>query len=123
VYVDAHRLRTFDGDAEIVPGIRSVSSRGHTPGHSFYAVESKGQKLLLWGDLIHAGAVQFPSPSTTIRFDVDSSAAAVQRNKAFADAARQGYWVGAAHISFPGIGHVRSAGKGYDWIPANYSAW
>ena len=31
--------------------------------------------------------------------------------------------LGAAHISFPGIGHVRSAGKGYDWIPANYSAW
>jgi glyoxylase-like metal-dependent hydrolase (beta-lactamase superfamily II) len=120
-YVEAGKLETFDGDTELEPGIRAIASRGHTPGHSFYAVESKGQKLVLWGDLLHVAAVQFPEPSVTIQFDVDSNAAAVQRKKAFADAAKQGYWVGAAHISFPGLGHVRAEGKGYAWIPANYS--
>jgi hypothetical protein len=25
-----------------------------------------------------------------------------------------------AHVSFPGIGHVRRAAKGYDWIPVAY---
>jgi glyoxylase-like metal-dependent hydrolase (beta-lactamase superfamily II) len=120
-YVEAGKLETFDGDTELEPGIRAIASRGHTPGHSFYAVESKGQKLVLWGDLLHVAAVQFPEPSVTIQFDVDSNAAAVQRKKAFADAAKQGYWVGAAHISFPGLGHVRAEGKGYAWLPANYS--
>ncbi|OJT17567.1 MBL fold metallo-hydrolase [Archangium sp. Cb G35] len=120
-YVEAGKLQTFDGDTELEPGIRAIAARGHTPGHSFYAVESKGQKLVLWGDMMHVAAVQFPEPSVTIQFDTDSKAAAAQRKKAYAEAAKQGYWVGVAHVPFPGIGHVRADGKGYDWVPVNYS--
>ena len=108
-----------------MPGIRAVAAHGHTPGHSYYAVESGGQKLLLLGDMLHAGAVQFPHPGTTIRFDVDAATAKAQRASAMADAAKNGYWVGAAHLSFPGIGHIarEEKGAGYRWLPANYSAW
>lgn len=121
-YQAAGRVKTFHGNTQLFPGVSSVSSYGHTPGHSFYAIESQGQQLQLWGDLLHAREIQFATPGVTIKFDVNSEAAAVQREKAFADAARQGYWVGAAHISFPGIGHILKAGKGYNWIPANYSS-
>ncbi len=120
-YVESGRFQPFDGDTELAPGIRAVAARGHTPGHAVYVVESEGRKLVLWGDLMHVAAVQFPDPSVTIQFDVDSKAAAVQRRKAFAAAARQGLWVGASHLSFPGLGHLRPDGKGYDWIPANYA--
>ncbi|QRK13465.1 MBL fold metallo-hydrolase [Archangium violaceum] len=120
-YVAAGRLKTFEGDTELFPGIRAIATPGHTPGHSFYSVESKGQRLVLWGDVMHVAAVQFPEPSVTIQYDVDSKAAAAQRAKAYADAAKQGYWVGVAHVSFPGLGHVRANGKGYTWVPANYS--
>jgi hypothetical protein len=58
----------------------------------------------------------------TIRFDTDSAMAANQRKKVFADAAEHGDWVGGAHLSFPGIGHLRAAGTGYSYIPVNYSA-
>ena len=124
-YVAAGKLTPFKGGAEIVPGIRAVPAYGHTPGHSYYAVESGGQKLLLLGDMLHAGAVQFPHPGTTIRFDVDPAAAKAQRAGELADAAKNGYWVGAAHLSFPGIGHVvkEGSGEGYRWLPASYSAW
>jgi hypothetical protein len=30
--------------------------------------------------------------------------------------------VGAAHIAFPGLGHVRKNGNAYDWVPVNYEA-
>jgi glyoxylase-like metal-dependent hydrolase (beta-lactamase superfamily II) len=120
-YVAAGKFKPFDGDTELVPGISAKAARGHTPGHSIYVVESKGQKLVLWGDLMHVAAVQFPDPSVTIQFDTDAKAAAVQRQRAYADAARRGYWVAAAHLSFPGIGHLRSDGKGYAWVPANYA--
>ena len=99
-----------------------MASRGHTAGHSTYAVESKGEKLVLWGDLMHVAAVQFADPSVTIQFDTDSKAAARQRKKAYADAAKNGYWVAAAHLAFPGIGHLRAEGKGYAFVPANYSS-
>jgi glyoxylase-like metal-dependent hydrolase (beta-lactamase superfamily II) len=121
-YVAAGKFKPFDGDTELVPSISARASRGHTPGHSIYVVESKGQRLVLWGDLMHVAAVQFPDPSVTIRFDTDSRAAAVQRKKAFADAARHGDWVAAAHIPFPGIGHLRANGVGYTWVPANYTS-
>jgi hypothetical protein len=28
----------------------------------------------------------------------------------------------AAHVSFPGIGHLRPDGKGYRWLPTDYTA-
>ena len=120
-YIKAGHFSAFEGGTELVPGVKSVAMYGHTAGHSAYLVESKGQKLLLWGDLVHVAAVQFDDPSVTIAFDSDARAAAVQRKRAFADAAKNGYLVGSAHIAFPGIGHVRANGKGYAWVPVNYS--
>jgi hypothetical protein len=58
----------------------------------------------------------------TIQFDSDSAAAAQQRAKAYAEAAAQGYLVGAAHLSFPGVGRLRSEGSGYAFVPLNYRA-
>jgi hypothetical protein len=55
-------------------------------------------------------------------FDVDAKAAAAQRKKAFADLAKQGTLIAAPHIAFPGIGRLRKDGKGYAWVPVNYSA-
>ena len=119
-YVAAGKLKPFDGETELVPGIRAIPARGHTPGHTIYAVESQGNKLVVWGDLMHVAAVQFAMPSITIAFDNDSKAAAPQRQKNYADAAKKGYFVAVAHVSFPGIGKLRADGKGYDWIPTNY---
>jgi glyoxylase-like metal-dependent hydrolase (beta-lactamase superfamily II) len=121
-YIAAGKFKPFNGDTDLVPGVRSVAAPGHTPGHTLYVVESKGQKLVLWGDLMHVAAVQFPNPAVTIRFDSDSAMAAAQRKKVFADAAAHGDWVAAAHLPFPGIGHLRAAGSGYVFVPINYSA-
>ena len=121
-YADAGKLKTFDGAGELVPGIKAVSTYGHTPGHTVYAIESKGQKMMVWGDLMHVAAVQFPEPAVTIQFDADSKKAAPQRQKAYADAAKNGHYVAVAHVAFPGIGQVRADGKGYRWVPVNYSS-
>jgi glyoxylase-like metal-dependent hydrolase (beta-lactamase superfamily II) len=121
-YAAAGHFKTFEGDTELTPGIRAVAAHGHTPGHAIFVVESAGEQLVLWGDLMHVAAVQFPEPSTTIRFDSDSGAAAAQRLKHFADAAARGIWVAAPHLAFPGIGHLRPEGTGYVWVPANYTA-
>ncbi|MDC8760033.1 MBL fold metallo-hydrolase [Janthinobacterium fluminis] len=120
-YVKAGKYLPFEGNVELVPGVRAYASKGHTVGHSSYMVESKGQKLLLIGDLIHVGAVQFDEPDVTISFDGDEQAAAAERNKTFAAAAGAGYLLGATHLSFPGIGHVRAQGKSYRWVPLNYT--
>lgn len=120
-YVAAGKLKPFDGETELVPGIKAIPAPGHTPGHTIYAVESQGNKMVVWGDLMHVAAVQFAMPSVTIQFDSDPKAAMPQRRKNYADAAKKGYYVAVAHVAFPGIGKLRSDGKGYAWVPAVYS--
>jgi glyoxylase-like metal-dependent hydrolase (beta-lactamase superfamily II) len=114
-YVGAGKFQPFEGDVELAPGISSHSGKGHTPGHATYVVQSKGQKLVLVGDLIHVAAVQMPHPEITISFDSDQKAAAAARRQAFDAAARGGYLIGGAHLQFPGIGHLRKDGKGYNY--------
>lgn len=120
-YRAAGKLQTFDGVQALLPGWTTRPALGHTPGHSVYVLKSDGKELHFWGDLLHAKDVQFAAPDITIRYDVDSPAAARQRKAAFADAARRGYLVAAAHTPFPGIGYVRTQGKAYDWLPVPYT--
>lgn len=101
--------------------IRAISTPGHTPGHTSYEVESRGQKLLVWGDVVHVAAIQFPDPSVTVEYDNDENQAEADRERIFSDAAKDGYWIGAAHISFPGLGHVGARGSGFLWIPGEYT--
>ncbi|SFC55061.1 MBL fold metallo-hydrolase [Massilia yuzhufengensis] len=120
-YLKAGKFKPFEGDVELVPGIRAQAGHGHTPGHTTYLVESGGQKLHLIGDLIHVAAVQMENPAVTIEFDSDQKAAAAPRMKAFDAAAKGGYLIGGAHLQFPGMGYLRSEGKGYRFIPVNYT--
>ncbi|HMG23014.1 MAG TPA: MBL fold metallo-hydrolase [Kofleriaceae bacterium] len=121
-YVSANKYKPIEGaDVELVPGIHALATPGHTPGHTIYAVESKGEKMVFGGDLMHVAAVQFADPSVTIQFDSNPKAAAPERKKLYADAAAKGYFLAFSHVSFPGIGHVRKAGAGYEWVPVNYT--
>ena len=124
-YVDSGRMKTFEsapGGVELVPGIRAMPTHGHTPGHTVYQVQSNGATMVVWGDLMHVAAVQFPHPDITVGFDSDTKAARAQRQKAYADAAKKGYYAAVAHVAFPGIGRLRPDGKGYRWVPAGYTA-
>ncbi|MGY8903349.1 MAG: MBL fold metallo-hydrolase [Burkholderiales bacterium] len=120
-YVKAAKFKSFSGNTELVSGVKAMATHGHTAGHTVYVVESKGQKLVLWGDLMHVGAVQFEDPTVTIQFDSNDKSAAAERKKAYAEAAKQGYLVAATHLPFPGIGRLRAQGKGYVFLPINYA--
>lgn len=120
-YVDAQRLETFDAPTEFAPGVHSVALPGHTAGHSGFLVESEGQSLLIWGDVVHVEAIQFAHPEVAIGFDSDGEEAVSERAKEFANVAAQGSLIAGAHLPFPGLGHVRKQGEAYEWVPANYT--
>lgn len=121
-YVQAGKLQGFQRDGEIVPGIRAAAAHGHTAGHAIYRVESQGQRLVLIGDLIHVASVQLASPEVTIAFDTDEPMAQATRARVFGELARDGSLVAATHFSFPGVGRLRAAGKGWQWVPLDYSS-
>ncbi|OWW20159.1 MBL fold metallo-hydrolase [Noviherbaspirillum denitrificans] len=120
-YKAAGKLKEFKSGDTLLPGIVSVPSPGHTPGHAGYLVTSGQEQLLVWGDIVHNHAVQFARPAVAIDFDTDKKQAIATRRKLFADVAKKKLWVAGAHLPFPGLGHVRAEGKGYAWVPVEYA--
>lgn len=121
-YQKAGQWQTFTAGSTLVPGITSEQANGHTPGHTAFCVESDGKKLLIWGDLVHAHAVQFTNPGVSIEFDVDQKQAIATRKRIFKAMAKSKNLVAGMHLPFPGIGHVRAEGKeSYSWVPIEYS--
>ncbi|WP_432721336.1 MBL fold metallo-hydrolase [Jeongeupia wiesaeckerbachi] len=119
-YARQGRFRVFNAGDKLLPGVSSVVASGHTPGHTAYLLSSKNQSLLLWGDLVHSHSVQFARPEVSLEFDVNSEQAIATRKAIFANAAKDKLWVGGAHLPFPGIGHVRTEGGAYAWVPIEY---
>jgi glyoxylase-like metal-dependent hydrolase (beta-lactamase superfamily II) len=119
-YIKAGKLESFEEDITLTPGIRALATHGHAPGHTSYVVESMGQTLIVMGDLVLMGALQFANPSLGSSFDSDPKAAAEQRLRVFNMAADNDYWVAGGHLSFPGIGHIRASQNRYFWSPLNY---
>ena len=119
-YIRVGKFQSFDEDSELTRGIRALATPGHTPGHTSYHVESKGNNLIVTGDLVLLGAMQFAEPSLISKFDADPQAAVVQRRRVLQMAAEKDYWIAGGHLSFPGIGHVRATEGQYSWIPINY---
>ncbi len=93
---------------------------GHTPGSAFYTLVSAGQNIVFVGDIIHVAAVQAPAPEVTITYDVDPVHAASVRKEAFADFANERTLVAVPHLPFPGVGHLRTNGTGFEWILITY---
>ncbi|WP_188261424.1 MBL fold metallo-hydrolase [Azospirillum tabaci] len=119
-YAAAGKLKPYQPGDSLVPGVESVAAYGHTPGHSGYLFTFGERSILMWGDVVHSHSVQFARPEVVIEFDADKEQAIASRKKIFADAAAQKLWVAGAHLPFPGIGHVRTEGKGYAWVPVEF---
>lgn len=120
-YKSAGRLRTFDKDGEIVPGISAELRPGHSPGSGFLRLRSGSQEFVMVGDLVHVAEVELTRTDLAFIFDWDSAKAKVDRAAALRDFARAGTLIGASHISFPGVGYFRANGQAYDWVPVAYT--
>jgi glyoxylase-like metal-dependent hydrolase (beta-lactamase superfamily II) len=106
------RIRTISG-GEALPGISSNLQPGHTPGHTCWMIESRGERLLIWGDIVHLASVQVPRPDAALVYDVDPVLAPKTRAEVFAWIAKERLPIAGAHLEFPGFGMLRRHGDGY----------
>lgn len=110
------RTCTIEG-GEVAPGIEAVPLPGHTPGHTGFRITSGGQSLLMWTDIVHLPAIQFPRPETGLGFDVDGDQARETRLCILDEVAREGTLIAGSHLEFPALGHVVREGEGYRFVP------
>ncbi|MDR1578966.1 MAG: MBL fold metallo-hydrolase [Synergistaceae bacterium] len=109
-YKDSHETITPGaleaGGTEILPGVYAIEAYGHTPGHTMFLFESRGEKLLIWGDLTHAMAIQMPRPGVSVTYDSDPAAAAKVRQAVLKYAAENKIPIAGMHVAYPGIGDI-----------------
>lgn len=113
------RWRLFQ-KGEVLPGVTAVPIPGHTPGHTGYMINSGGESLLIWGDIVHVPELQTARPEVCMAFDTDKAQAEATRRRIFDMVATDRLLVTGMHLHFPGFTHLVRQGTGYRLIPA---AW
>lgn len=109
------KVATFEPGADIVPGVKAVDIKGHTPGHSGYLIGSGADSLLYIGDMAHHSVISVQHPDWTIAFDGDAPTAQASRKEVITSAAASGQRVYAVHFPFPGLGKFTAKDGGYVW--------
>jgi glyoxylase-like metal-dependent hydrolase (beta-lactamase superfamily II) len=106
------RLRTFVG-GDVLPGIRAMPLPGHTDGHTGYHLDSLGQGLLVWGDIVHFPHIQIERPEVTIAFDQDASLAASTRSRLLDLASSEGLMIAGMHLGEAGFARIQRTDSSY----------
>jgi glyoxylase-like metal-dependent hydrolase (beta-lactamase superfamily II) len=113
------KVTQFEGGKEVAPGITSVTTPGHTPGHMSFVVASGNKRVLIQGDIALAPEIFVKHPDYKILFDYEADAAIATRKKTYDMAMAEKLPVIGYHFPFGTVSYVEKAGNGYRLITAN----
>jgi glyoxylase-like metal-dependent hydrolase (beta-lactamase superfamily II) len=117
------RLRTYEWDKEVVPGVTAVGTPGHSPGHTSHIVASGAAKVYVQADVTHVPFLFVRNPGWHAFYDQDAAMAEATRRKVYDMLAAEKMMVQGFHYPFPSHAHVEKSGNGYRetmvlWNPA-----
>lgn len=116
----AEKTKRIKPGAEILPGIATISTPGHTIGHMSLAVASKGNNLIVTSDTLTHPFISFEHPGWWPQTDFDQKQAEQSRRKVLDMAATDRSLILAYHLSFPGLGRVAKSGNAYRFVPETW---
>ena len=111
------KLTLIAPDEELVQGVSVVDSAGHTPGHLCVLVESKGERLLVAGDLANHPIWAVTRPNWHMSLDVDPVKAACSRCKILGWLADEKVPMAGYHMPFPALGTIERAAENFRYVP------
>jgi glyoxylase-like metal-dependent hydrolase (beta-lactamase superfamily II) len=113
----AKDVKQFEYGKELVPGITSLDSRGHSPGHTAFLVTSGNGKLLVTSDTVNH-QILVRNPDWSLWADMDAAMAITARKRLLDMAATDKIQISAYHLPFPSTGFISKRGDGYEFHPA-----
>lgn len=115
------RLRTYEWDKEVAPGVTASGTPGHTLGHTSFVIASGSAKVYVQSDVTNNPALFVRHPGWHASFDQVAQQAEATRRKVYDMLVADKLMVQAFHYPFPGLGHVEKDGEGYRVIPAPWN--
>ncbi len=112
------KVKRFERGKDVVPGITSIATTGHTPGHSSFLVTSGSGKLVIQADVTGNPAVNLRNPGWHSWADMDGPQAEASRRKLFDMVAADRIPITGYHYPFPALGHIEKDGDRYQLVPA-----
>jgi len=116
-----NKVTKYEWDKEVAPGITSVGTPGHTPGHTSFVVASGSSKVLVQSDVTNIPEFFLVNPDWHVVYDIEPELAAQTRHKFFDMAAAEKAIVVGFHYQFPSVGHVEKTATGYRLVPVAWS--
>jgi glyoxylase-like metal-dependent hydrolase (beta-lactamase superfamily II) len=110
-------MRQIEPDKEVVAGVRSIATYGHTPGHTSFLVSSGRNQLIVLGDVTNIPALFVKNPNWHVVFDTDGPMAEASRRKMFDRVVADKTIITGYHYGMPGAGTISKDGKGYAYKP------
>ena len=116
------RLTLIKAGAEIVPGLTSVDSPGHTPGHLSVLISSGNQQMMAFADAAGHWLLSLQYPQAYLGFDNNKELVVQTRAKLFDRVSSEKMLATGYHFPWPGACYIRKrAAGGYEFIPAAFS--
>jgi glyoxylase-like metal-dependent hydrolase (beta-lactamase superfamily II) len=115
------RLRTYDWDKEVIPGVAAVGTPGHTPGHTSHVVASGSSKVYVQADVTHAPFLFARNPGWHAFYDHEPVQAEATRRKVYDRLVAERMQVQGFPYPCPSLAHVEKTSTGYREIPAPWS--
>lgn len=117
--IPGKNLTKFEGGKEVAPGITSMATPGHTPGHTSFVVASGSDKLLVQADVTSGIALVFVrNPDWFGGGDMDGPTAVATRRKLYDMLAAEKMRMTGYHLPFPALGRIEKNAGGYSFTPA-----
>jgi glyoxylase-like metal-dependent hydrolase (beta-lactamase superfamily II) len=107
------RIKTYDPGKELVPGITSVETNGHSFGHNSHVVASGNDKVFVQADVTHVPHLFARNPDWHAFYDQDGPKAEATRRRVYDMLVADRMMVQGFHYPFPGLAYVEKAGNGY----------
>lgn len=96
--------------------IELLDAAGHTPGHMPAIIRDGDTQVVAMADLAHNHVLMVGNPESSPAFDADPKAGAVVRRKLFDRFAADRMRIFGYHMPWPGVGHLRRKGNGFEWM-------
>lgn len=113
----ANKVTKYEAGKEVAPGITSVATPGHTPGHTSFVVASGSARVLVQSDVTQIPQIFLRNPDWHSEYDNDPNLAVQTRRKFHDMALAEKALVIGFHFPFPSTGYVEKAGNGYRLVP------
>lgn len=115
------RLRTYEWDKEVLPGILAVGTPGHSPGHTSHVIASGSRKLYVQADVTHVPFLFVRNPGWHAFYDQDPVMAEATRRRVYDMLVADKMMVQGFHYPFPSHAYVEKSGNGYREIAVPWS--